>query len=86
MNKRLWFKAKEYGWGWYPVTWQGWGVLALYVLIMVGIFPDVEFLSHLVNDSIFGIWIPALAATSFLMIICYLTGEKPGWRWGNKQK
>ena len=24
--------------------------------------------------------------TVFLIIICYTTGEKPGWRWGNRTK
>jgi predicted GH43/DUF377 family glycosyl hydrolase len=27
-QKRIfWFRAKEYGWGWYPATWEGWLVL-----------------------------------------------------------
>lgn len=25
-KNKLWFKAKNYGWGWYPVTWEGWTV------------------------------------------------------------
>ena len=24
-----WFKAKLYGWGWVPVKWQGWLVVAV---------------------------------------------------------
>ena len=25
MPQKLWFKAKLYGWGWYPCSWEGWG-------------------------------------------------------------
>ena len=29
-----WFPARRYGWGWgLPATWQGWLVLAGYVLL-----------------------------------------------------
>ena len=34
--KQLWFKAKTYGYGWYPVTWQGWLVILIYVLGVAG--------------------------------------------------
>lgn len=37
---RKWFKVKHYGYGWYPNTWQGWGVtvgfsVSLIVLALV---------------------------------------------------
>ena len=34
-NKKLWFRAKRYGWGWYPCSWQGWAVLAMYVFALL---------------------------------------------------
>ena len=34
MTKK-WFAAKRYGWGWYPVTWQGWGILGIYTGFVV---------------------------------------------------
>lgn len=34
-EKKFWFKRKRYGYGWAPSTWQGWLVIAVYV---VGIF------------------------------------------------
>jgi len=34
-EKRVWFPAKRYGWGWgLPCAWQGWLVLAAYFLGM----------------------------------------------------
>jgi len=81
--KTLWFKAKKYGFGWYPATWQGWLVLLLYTAILVSLIyifeSDIE--KYLV------IYILSVFVLSGLLIyICYKTGEKPGWRWGDKNK
>lgn len=81
--KKLWFKAKEYGWGWYPVTWQGW----LVIVIFVGLAVGNAFRLDMGNQ---GDKVPVefLIETAVLVIIligiCFWKGEKPGWRWGNK--
>ncbi len=76
-----WFKAKLYGWGWTPVKWQGWIVIALYVgvlfLLSRGITPEQSFQELLVP-----FFIPFLAATALLIAVCYIKGEKPRWQWG----
>lgn len=33
--KQLWFKRKTYGWGWVPVTWQGWLLTFGYVALLL---------------------------------------------------
>lgn len=71
-GRRLWFRAKYYGWGWYPVTWEGWVVLLTYILYVVDRSAE--------SKKLFEIFF----ATILLIIICYLTGEKPRWRWGKK--
>ncbi len=80
----LWFRAKRYGWGWIPVTWQGWAVTLMYVF---WIFSEVHFVNghtHSVSDFLIK-FIPAIyIVTVFFIIICYATGEKPGWRWGSR--
>lgn len=84
MNKRLWFKAKEYGYGWYPCTWEGWLVLAVFVctalappaiVIQFGLrIPDAQFVTF---------FIPYIAIlVSVLIWICVKKGEKAQWRWG----
>lgn len=80
-NKKLWFKAKNYGWGWYPVSWQGWLVIALYTM---GLVPHIINASrqHSGSDFLIGFSIPFVINTVFLLIICYARGEKPRWRWG----
>jgi len=77
-DRHYWFRAKSYGWGWFPVTWQGWAVLAVFLaLVMAGavlVLPRFGVL-------IFDLYVVVLAA--LLIIVCWRTGEPPGWRWGD---
>jgi hypothetical protein len=74
-----WFRAKRYGWGWgLPLAWQGWVAYGLYwVLLALGlaVFPPqrelAAFLAYIV------------ALSGLLVVICWLKGEPPRWRWGD---
>jgi hypothetical protein len=83
MNQH-WFKAKTYGWGWTPVTWQAWAILFLYVGTVTGsAFVFLHRTPTPVNWIAYGC---SLAVCTALLIgICLKTGEKPGWRWGRKK-
>lgn len=80
--KKIWFKAKRYGWGWYPATWEGWmAILIWLILFVISIIifetdPERFWKLHLIFS---------LAITAILIYISYKTGEKPGWRWGDKK-
>ena len=76
-NRRLWFKAKNFGWGWYPSTWEGWVVLLIYILYIT----ITSTISYSFKSSF-----EILFATILLIIVCFLKGEKPEWRWGKKLK
>jgi hypothetical protein len=80
-NKKLWFRAKMFGWGWYPVSWEGWVVIALYV---IAIFKNTWYLApqHSVSDDLISVAIKVIPPTICLLIICYAKGERPRWRWG----
>ncbi len=83
MKERIWFKAKDYGYGWYPVTWQGWVVLLIFFLILVSEIVRL-YLTNTMND-LFIWYLPEVCIlVGALIFICYLTGEKPEWRWGGK--
>jgi hypothetical protein len=82
-SKKLWFKAKRYGWGWTPVTWEGWAVTFIWILGIIKIAKDADKNSHSASDTILKAIIPFIIISVLLMIICYLKGEKPRWRWGN---
>lgn len=80
-NKKLWFRAKMFGWGWYPVSWEGWVVIALYVYAVIkstwALAPQ-----HSGSDELFALAIRIVPPTICLLIICYAKGERPRWRWG----
>lgn len=82
--KGYWFKAKLYGWGWVPVTWQGWSVTAIYAvsLLILGLTID-ETASP--EDIAFTFILPLILLTATLIRICYAKGEKPRWQWGPKK-
>lgn len=82
----LWFKRKLYGWGWTPVRWQGWAVLAAYLLVLWYIFRDVDRASHSGSDTLIGFSAPFVVATVILIYICYKKGESPRWQWGPPKK
>jgi hypothetical protein len=76
-QKKIWFPAKKYGWGWGPpVCWQGWMVLLAY-FVLLGAGAVLLLPRHL---GLFFGWIGILVV--FLLVICLLKGEKPRWRWG----
>ncbi len=76
-----WFKAKKYGWGWAPATWQAWIIMLIYVLLMAVILVNSKKFFNS-SDIILKVVVPCLVLSIVLIFICYLTGEKPRWRWG----
>lgn len=84
VKKRLWFKAKSYGWGWVPVTWEGWLVTILYILFITYRAATVSEMFDTETSFVFRYFFEILLATIPLLIVCYIKGEKPRWRWGKK--
>jgi len=78
----IWFGAKRYGWGWTPVTWQGWVATVAYIVAVVG------WLVYRRNDLALGLHFDVLAAwpmlvlTALFIAVCWIKGERPRWRWG----
>lgn len=80
MTKKLWFRAKTYGWGWAPCSWEGWLVLAFFILMIIWSVSKAEINS----ESPLYIFVRVFLIVAILIFICYKKGEKPGWRWGRK--
>ena len=77
-KKDIWFKTKQYGWGWYPCTWQGWLVLFAWAILFILSIKQMDqgWLNNLVAIFFF---------TILLIYICYKKGEKPAWHWGKSK-
>jgi hypothetical protein len=79
----LWFRAKRYGWGWTPVTWQGWAITIVYALAVAG-WSAYEVVTGR-RQPFSAVWpdlIGILLLTALLVAICWIKGERPRWRWG----
>jgi hypothetical protein len=79
-----WFRAKTYGWGWTPATWQGW----LVVLIYAGTIGGSALLFLRPRPTVTGCieYVSTIAVASALLVaICIRKGEKLGWRWGDRK-
>ncbi len=84
---RPWFRAKKFGWGWTPASIEGWLVLAAFV---AAVAFDIVALRYRTEHGVpvfralvsFYLWLAALVVA--LILICWKTGEPPGWRWGNE--
>lgn len=71
ITKHPWFGPKNgIGWGWTPVSWEGWVVSALCLATIVGaylVFGRAPMTTYV-----------TLGAVAALIIICLLTGTAPG--------
>lgn len=84
MNGKLWFKAKTYGWGWTPATWQGWAVIALFIIAMAANAYGIKDEAQTLAQDLIRFGVTTAVLTIFLVLISYLSGEEPRWRWGEK--
>jgi len=80
-----WFKRKVFGWGWVPVTWQGWLVTILYIVIILALGLTIDESSP-PKETFFILILPLILLTGALIRIAYRKGEKPRWQWGIPQK
>jgi hypothetical protein len=72
-----WFKRKLYGWGWTPVKWQGWVVIAVGVAILL---LGVSVANR--DDAPGAALIGVLLMLAIIFGFGYWKGEKPRWQWG----
>jgi hypothetical protein len=78
-KSRYWYAPKRYGWGWgAPTSWHGWIVLVLLIIAIV--VPAHWFIRH-GHLRIYLTYVWLLAGVQLL--ICYLKGPPPRWRWGD---
>lgn len=72
-----WFKRKLYGWGWVPVTREGW--LVILALIAIVSAAAKYFLVEGRVLEYFAVFAAALLA---VLAVGYAKGEPPRWQWG----
>ena len=82
MNKmdKLWFKRKRYGWGFTPVTWQGWSIVIGYLV------TDLVFTFYYMKNSDDVVWylVGVGVLTLILIPLSMIKAPKGKWRWGKR--
>ncbi len=78
-HNKYWFKPKRYGYGAYPISWEGWLLIAVFVILMI--LNGVFILSY--NEILF---LMAFVFITFLLV--YISAKKTKgkweWRWAGK--
>jgi hypothetical protein len=81
----LWFKARSYGWGWTPVSVEGWLVVLVFLavlLVSTGFFLYRLRAGADVRSATVLFLVSVAFLVGLLIVIAWLTGERPRWRWG----
>lgn len=79
-KKHYWFPAKRYGLGWgFPSAWQGWLILLIYL-------GAISFSAYVFSPSskTTSFLLATIAISVTLIVICWIKGEPPKWRWGKR--
>jgi len=74
-DQKFWFHAKAFGYGWgLPASWQGWVVLILYILLVIG--------TARLGPGDIKLPVISILTVMFIIVVVF-TGERPAkWRWG----
>jgi hypothetical protein len=83
-EKKLWFGAKRYGWGWTATTWQAKLITLIYIVGLVHSWTQ-SYREHSLSETLLHFALDFAILTGFYLAICYYTGEKLAWRWGDKK-
>lgn len=79
-SKELWFKRRRYGYGWTPVTWQGWVTVVGFLAVVLIIAPLAEAAE---SDGVRWVYLNFIFAALMLLVgISLSKGPLPKWRWG----
>lgn len=79
--KHYWFKRKIWGWGWVPVTWQGWAVIGVWLAAIAFLASTLD-KNAPPREVLLMFVLPVFLLMLLLIRICYTKGEKPKWQWG----
>jgi peptidoglycan biosynthesis protein MviN/MurJ (putative lipid II flippase) len=83
--QKYWFKRRRYGWGWVPVTWQGWlALIIMLAAILLGSFAVDETPEGTFSSAVGVYLLMVTVVIGFFVLVAYQTSPKPKWRWGQK--
>jgi hypothetical protein len=85
MDGEFWFRPHTFGYGATPVTWEGWAVVAVYLVVMAAIATMVARSRN--GFRAWAAWsVAIMVATSALILVSWSkTDGAWQWRWGHSE-
>lgn len=83
-KSKYWFKSKRFGWGFVPISWEGW----LSVSILLGLIYLVAYLNGIFEEPISSKQALSFSFDVFLILLVThpfhqkRSKDKIKWRWG----
>ncbi|MGO8684456.1 MAG: hypothetical protein ACLQUT_07760 [Thermoleophilia bacterium] len=71
MKRRFWFGCKRIGWGLRPVTWQGWALTGLYVVLVIVVVAGAK-----AHHSVASAAIEFVILTVLYLLVAFLTSDR----------
>ncbi len=85
-NQKPWFKVKTHGLGAYPVSWQGWLCLLVFMAIYVaGVIWLLNLDQIRLWDALVVVTIFALSLGTLIWIAWKKSDQPWGWHWKRKK-
>ncbi|NLT35133.1 MAG: hypothetical protein GXX83_04480 [Gaiellales bacterium] len=75
ITRKPWFGPRRLGWGWTPITWQGWVVS---LVLLAAILAAAWLLTSALRTAVIILLVVAL------LLVSYLTSGPPGSTWGRR--
>ena len=86
IKRNYWFKRRRYGYGWTPVTWQGWvSVLLFLAIALLGAIVLQNAPRNTLSSELLVYMALLLISALLLICIAFKNGPSPKWRWGVKK-
>ena len=82
---KLWFKRRRYGWGWTPVTWQGWLAVTLFAAVVISSAFTLPLKPNEPTTGQIIVFLMYVAGAGLTLIgVSIMKGPSPKFRWGKK--
>jgi hypothetical protein len=80
-HEQQWFRARNYGWGWTPNTWQGWAVLLVWAVFFIWNTLRISAITDANRIELPVLIVEQILSVLILLWVAYLKGGPPRWRW-----
>jgi hypothetical protein len=85
MSSEFWFKPKTFGYGATPTTWEGWAVVAIYSLVVLGCVVAMTVRKDSFSAFVSSMAMIVVATVVLVVVSVQKTDGAWGWNAGANQ-